>query len=636
MQEVDNEIAAVPLSSVTFTNTVGRLAELEAQVASLRTNCDFLAHVSANKEVRDASTDADKLLSEEEIASGMRADVYRRVKAYQSKGESLTSESQRLVDRLVRDYERNGLHLSGSVQLQVKELKTKLSALCVEYQKNLNEENSVLWFTEADLAGLPKDLLDELTRDEQGRYQLTLKYPHYNPCMTLCSVDTTRQAMEKAFNSRCIDTNARLLEDILQLRQSIAACLGYPSHAAYVLDTRMAKAPESVARFLSDLNAKLTPLAAKDMEALLAIKQEFKQRRGEPFDGRLHMWDYRFYMNLREKTEFHVDHEALKVYFPLEEVTQALLSLYQRLLGLTFEEVHGAAVWHAEVRLFRVWDVATNQMLGFFYLDLWPREGKYGHAACFTLQPGCLCNGSRQPAVAAMVANFSRPTSHGPALLKHSEVVTYFHEFGHVMHAICGQTNFAKFAGTAVERDFVEAPSQMLENWCWQPESLQLLSGHYEDASLKLPVDMLNRLVASKEANAGILNKRQLLFGLLDQELHSGKTVASTVDILQRLHKEVMGIEMTPGTNFAASFGHLAGGYDAQYYGYMWSEVFSVDMFYTCFKHGAGGILDPAMGRRYRQLILGPGGSRDAADMLRDFLGREPNQDAFLASKGIH
>lgn len=324
-------------------------------------------------------------------------------------------------------------------------------------------------------------------------------------------------------------------------------------------------------------------------------------------------------------------------YFPLEVVLEGMLAIYQELLGLRFEKVEGAEVWQEDVQMFAVFDVDSGDKIGWFYLDMHPREGKYGHAACFGLQPGCrLLDGTRQLPIAACVCNFTKPLPSKPSLLLHEEVTTFFHEFGHVMHQICTEAETARFAGTSVERDFVEAPSQMLENWTWEVEGLDRMSGHYQDKAKKLPAELREPLVASRMANTGILEKRQLVLGTFDQRIHSRPPPTDTAAVLAETTKEIWtGIEMTPGTNMAASFGHIAGGYDAQYYGYMWSEVFSADMFETRFKKAPGGIFDPATGRDYRRCILAPGGSRDAADMLRDFLGRDPTPDAFLRSKGL-
>nr|XP_045605809.1 thimet oligopeptidase-like [Procambarus clarkii] len=629
-----DNIASLPLDKVTYENVIKQLADLMAERTTLGSPLDFPQHAATDKAVREASSTAEQKLEEFDVEMSMRKDIFDRVVAFRDNNglEGFSDEQKRLVAKLILHGRRNGLHLSEEIQSEVKKIKMRMSELSIKFQRNLNEDNTKLFFTKEELAGMPDDFVNELTQGEDGKLEVTMKYPHLFPITKKCRVPDTRRLMITASQSKCMEENTPILEELITLRQKQANLLNYSNHAAYVLEERMAKTPDNVAQFLSGLSERLQPLWQQERSDMLKLKKDECEKYGYEYSGKLDFWDFRYYMNQIEEKMYAVDQNEVRQYFPLEKVTSGLLHIYQTLLGLQFTQEPDADTWHEDVKLYRVNDLKTGEHMGYFFLDLYPRDGKFGHAAIFPLQPSCVAaNDERQVAVCAMMCNFTKPTKDKPALLDHSEVETYFHEFGHVMHHICAHATFSMFAGTRVERDFLEAPSQMLENWVWEKEPLSLMSEHYQTGS-PLPDEIVEKLAKSRKANAGGFNLRQIILGTFDQTIHT-RGQADTKSLFAQTYRDIMGIEPIPNTNMPANFGHLAGGYDAQYYGYLWSEVFSMDMYESRFKKE--GIMNPAVGSDYRIRILQPGGSKDAADLLRDFLGRDPTHDAFLRSKGL-
>jgi Zn-dependent oligopeptidase len=388
----------------------------------------------------------------------------------------------------------------------------------------------------------------------------------------------------------------------------------------------MAKTPAAVRDFLTDLGAKVTAKRDRDIDGL----REAKRAHTGDANAEVRLWDWRFYHNYLMKTRYAVDDFEVAKYFPLDAVLDGLFDTMQTLLGVRFEAVEPAHAWHPDVKLFRVIDATDNHEVAHFFMDLFPRPNKYGHAAAFTLVGGRkLPDGSYQAPVSAIVANFTKPSVDQPSLLRHTEVVTLFHEFGHILHQTLTSAQQLRFSGTRTERDFVEAPSQMLEHWVWRPEVLAGFSRHVE-TSEPLPKDLLDSMIAAKNLDSGVIAMRQLYFAELDMAYHGGGGQKDTTAIAAQLHP-ISGFQAPEKTYWQAGFGHLFG-YDAGYYGYKWSEVFADDMF-TRFE--AAGPLNQDLGLEYRRTVLERGGAVDGDVLVRDFLGREPNSDAFLKNLGL-
>jgi Zn-dependent oligopeptidase len=387
----------------------------------------------------------------------------------------------------------------------------------------------------------------------------------------------------------------------------------------------MAKTPEAIFEFYENLLPPLTEQGKADVDEMADLLKQ------EAADDTVQVWDWRYYDTQQRKTDYGVDPFEVAAYFPLDSVLNGMFELVQETFGLTFQEEDASAAWHPDVRLFSMSDTASGEQLAHFYLDLFPREGKFGHAAEFPLiMSRRLEDGSYQNPVCAMVANFTKPTKSSPSLLQHSEVETLFHEFGHVLHQNLGRTETARFSGTNVERDFVEAPSQIMQHWVWRAEVLKKFARHHETGE-PIPDSLVEKLVEARQLNIAVHQLRQLQFGWLDQEIHKPGPSKDLVEAL----KDAAAISLLPhpeGTFSLSSFGHLMGGYDAAYYGYMWSEVYGDDMFSIFEEKGA---TNPEVGMAYRREVLEKGGAVDADEMLRKFLGREPDNKAFLNKLGI-
>ena len=623
-------VVALPDADRSFANTLLRLEDVHDLVERAQGRYGFMSYVAEDAVVRAAADTLREVLEKYEVDLGFREDLYAAVRAYATTpdAETLTGESKRLLDWTLRDYRRDGFELPAAQRARVQALKQRLVELSVAFQRNIDAYDDAIYVRRDELAGLPDAYVDGLKteeRDGETLYRVSLDYPEMYPFLDNAeSEERRRELMVKSYRKGGLD-NVTLLEEAIAVRDEIAHLLGYDSWATYGIELLMAKTPAAVRSFLDDLGAKVEPKRDSDIAAMRESKREHTR---DPVAD-LELWDWRFYHNYRLKTGFAVDDFAVARYFPLDAVLEGLFSTMQTLLGVRFEAVEPAQAWHPDVNLYRIRDAGDEREIAYFYMDLFPRPNKYGHAAAFDLVGGRQGDdGVYQMPVSAIVANFTKPTADAPSLLRHSEVETLFHEFGHILHQTLTRTRRLRFCGTRTERDFVEAPSQMLEHWVWQPAILSGFSRHV-DTGEPLPKELLDAMIAAKNLDSGLFTMRQLYFANLDFAYHSGAT-KDTTSIARELHP-IMGFAAPPDTHWQSGFGHLFG-YDAGYYGYKWSEVFADDMF-TRFE--AGGPLSPALGLEYRRMVLERGGAVDGDELVRSFLGREPNSEAFLKNLGF-
>ena len=610
----------------TFENTVGVLERVGADLAISYGRGPFLGNASPDEAICDAARAAEEKLSKWGVELVFRDDLYEAVKSYAGTpaAAGLTGEDQRVLEFTMRDFLMAGHELDPEARAELKALSERLVELGVEFSRNIAEYEDFLVVTRADLEGMPDEYLEQLKPGEkEGTYLVSLSYPDVVPLMENASKRDIRKALNQKFLSRAADKNRGLLEETIEIRRRVADIFGLPSWAHHRMQEKMAKNPETVETFYNSI----VPALSDKAEAEIA--RMAKMLESDTGVGALQLWDWRYYDTQLRKSEYGVDNAEVAKYFPLEQVIAGMLDLTGRMFGVDYQQIAPTMAWHQDVTLWKVADRASGELIGHFFMDLFPREGKFSHAAAWPLVPAHEGKEGFVKPVSAILANFTKPTADRPSLLQHTEVVTLFHEFGHILHMTFSKTRYVRFSGAGTEWDFVEAPSQIMEHWCWKPEILSEFARHHETGE-PIPVDLVDQLAAARDLNQGIVNLRQVSFGKLDMFLHGPGQQRSIDEALE----ESMAISLFPlqeGTFFPASFGHLYG-YDAGYYGYLWAEVFGDDMF-SRFENE--GITNSEVGMSYRKTVLEPNGGKDAYELLRDFLGREPNSDAFLRKLGI-
>jgi len=627
------KIVDVPAGQRTFQNTLGALDDLSATLNDDTIWTQFMAYVSTDADERAAGTKAEEDVTNWNISLMKRADLFHAVSDYAETKPKLSGEQARMLEHALRDFRRAGMALAAEQREELKRIQMEINKLGIEFEKNIREDETVVPLTRDELTGMSDEFIAGL-HHTGDLYLATMDYPTFVPIQDLCDNETTREKVWVAYKRRGGQANVDLLERLLELRAQASTMLGYDSTADYETEIRMAHNAKTVREFYAKLRPLVRKKALLDKQEYLAAKREHTSNP----DAKLYPWDSSFYQKYLMRTKYAVDSEKVREYFPIERVIDGLFSITQSLYGLEYRDVtaiagsEGRPIWHEDVKVYEVIDKQSGKKIGTFYLDLFPRANKYSHAAQWGLfNRKVWPDGHVTLPVAALVCNFTKPTRDKPSLMAHSEVETFFHEFGHCLHTIMSEAHYAEFSGTAVARDFVEAPSQMFQNWVWNADVLKSFTGHYKTGE-PLPDEMLDGMIRARNLGSGMLAEHQFYYGLVDLAYHTAPrgeidTTKVGIDMLG----EVELYDGVPETRFQASFGHLVG-YQAGYYGYMWSLVYAQDMFQ---RFRELGLLNPRAGMYYRNKILKRGGTIDEIDMLRDYLGREPKMDAFLEHLGL-
>ena len=605
-REAAREFAAIPVESMT-PEMLAKWDDTSIELENVIGPVAILASVHPDSRVRDAGQDCLVQFSSLQTEIYQNEELYRRVSAIKPANAVQTELRQDLLN----GFEDSGVSLPPDKRERVKHLDNRITTLSQEFGKNIRDNTTKLTFTLAEAKGLPQSYIDR-TKDGKGNIVVGFDYPDFVPFMANAENEEARKRYYIEYQKRGTAKNLELLDEIIALRKELASLYGYPTFAHYVTRRRMVEKPETVDSFLREVSRAVTEVEKRDLEEVRKFKA---QALGSPLARtKLHRWDLSYWRERLREKRYAVDQEAMRQYFPAKATQDWLIDITQRLYGVKFEAAV-VPVWHPEVQYFDVKDAASGNFIGGVYLDLYPRDGKYKHAAAWPVR-GVSTRVGRKP-VSVLVTNFDRKG------LTFEEVETFFHEFGHVMHGVLSETQYNQHSGTSVQLDFVEAPSQIYEEWAKDPRALELLKAHCGGCPA-IDAATLQRLKESERFGRGIDYARQHLYAAFDMAL-AGQNAGKSLDAWKRLEGATP-LGYVAGSEFPGTFGHIASGYAAGYYGYMWAEVIGLDMLSAW----NGDLLDPAVGMRFRKSVLARGGELPAKDIVQQFLGRPVNSKAFF------
>lgn len=640
IEKAKAEIDAIAYSKSdpTFENTIVALDRSGAQLDRISSIFFNLNSAETSTEIQAIAQEISPWLSAFKNDIILHQPLFERVKAVVDQKLNLDSESQMLLEKQYKSFTRNGALLDSDKQKKLRSIDEQLSKLSLEFgQHVLADSNAyeLLIENEEDLEGLPEGFIEmaKAAADEKelNGWLITLSYPSYVPFMKFSKKRALREKLYRAFSARGFqdneNNNTKIIQSIVKLRYDRAQLLGYESHAHYILEERMAESPKKVFEFLEQLSIKAKPAAEREFKSL----SEYAAKDGI---DQLQKWDAAYYSEKLKKEKFELDDEVLKPYFELDRVIDGVFKVAQKLYGLEFKANNQVEVYHPEVKTYDVIDDHGKEV-ALFYADFHPRAGKRDGAWMTSYKSQYKTESENIRPHVSIVCNFTKPTASKPSLLTFNEVTTLFHEFGHALHGMLANTQYKSLSGTSVSWDFVELPSQILENWCYEKEALELFAKHYQSDEL-IPLTLVKKIKEASNFMEGLATMRQLSFGLLDMKWHSTNpnelptsieeveaSVFELTDLYPQVDKSCM----------STAFSHIfQGGYSAGYYSYKWAEVLDADAF-AFFKEK--GIFDKEVASLFKKQILSKGGTAKPMELYRNFRGKEPSIEALLKRSGL-
>ncbi len=647
IEEARAEIEAIASQDEgpTFSNTIEAMEESGALMERVTSVLFNLNSAETSDELQAVARDASPMLSEFDNEIKTNEKLWARIKSvYEHKVSfGLNGEQEMLLDKTYKGFVRSGADLKGAAKDRYKEVAIELSRLSLEFGENvLAETNGFVKYVDQveDLAGLPKDVVSRAAKTaadkgEEGKWAFTLQAPSYMPIMEYADNRSLREQMYKAFMSKALKGDERDNQEIVKhlstLRAEKAKLLGFGTYAEYVLEERMAEKPSKVEAFLNDLLERALPKAKDEVEELKGFMKELG------VEHELQRWDWAYYSEKLRKKKYDVDDELTKPYFLLENVITGVFQTAEKLFDISFKRNHDIPVYHPDVEAYEVHD-ATGSVTALFLADFFPREGKRGGAWMTSYRDQRVtADGAKVIPIVSIVCNFTPSSEDTPSLLKFDEVSTLFHEFGHALHGMLADTRYASLSGTHVYWDFVELPSQIMENWCYEKECLDLFARHYQTGEA-IPSEYVERLKQSSIYHEAYATVRQISFGLLDMHWHNiSLEQAGSIADVKAVEKAAFAptdlFPEVPDTNMSVQFGHIfGGGYAAGYYSYKWAEVLDADAFSLFQKQG---VFDKATAAAFKENVLSKGGTKHPMELYKQFRGQEPTSEALLKRAGL-